>query len=305
MSIRRPSGFCHTGVRPAAARRGFSLLELLAVIAIMALLSTMAVTSYFSAVRGMASRSAKRHFENALVQARQRACMDGVRVSLMAFNESLSYDTTGQKIQESAGCYVVCREIGRISWVPDSQTYLVDEFADLKKLFPAPFDDTGAPVDLNGKTDSFFSNAGLLRLYNLDKGFWTEVRPYAQEKPVGGADASLLYSETVGAANDTYTFNAYAFVLQGNKSVNAEKWEVGDAYGVEVAPVQSLPKKYLFDTLDKYTLNKVLCVTFEPDGSRSTNAKNSNRSFTIKDTTTGGKSVTFSVEDNGTITVPK
>ena len=303
MSTHRQSGFGHTGAT-RAARHGFSLLELLAVIAIMALLSTMAVTSYFSAVRGMASRSAKRHFENALVQARQRACMDGVRVSLMAFNESIAYDTAGQKIVESVGCYVVCREIGRVSWVPDSQAYLVDEFADLQKLFPAPLDDDGKPVDLKGQSDTFFSSAGLLRLYNLDKGFWTEVRPYAQEKPVGGANSPLLYSERVGASEDSHTFNAYSFVLQGKKSSNAENWEVGDAYGVEVSPIQSLPKKYLFDTMDKFNLNTVLCVTFEPDGSRSKNAKNTNKSFTIKDTTPSGKSVTFSVEDNGTIDIP-
>ncbi len=297
MSTHKASGFWHTGATPAA-RRGFSLLELLAVIAIMALLSTMAVTSYFSAVRGMASRSAKRHFYEALLQARQRACMDGVRVSLMAFNESVSYDTTGQKIVESAGCYVVCREIGRISYI-SANKYLFDEYADLQKLFPAPRDDNGEPIDLDGKDDLFFSRAGLLRLYNLDNGSWTQVRPYAQEKSMG--TANLLYSGQILPSQNNRPFNAYAFVLQGEKSTGAQSWEVGDAYGVEVSQVQSLPKKYLFASMNKDNLDSVLCVTFEPDGSRVKNKKNNNKSFTITDTTTGGKSITYTVEDDGSI----
>ena len=59
---------------------GFSLLELLAVMSIMALLTTLAVTSYFSAVRGMGRRSAVNNLANTLIQARQRACMDNARV---------------------------------------------------------------------------------------------------------------------------------------------------------------------------------------------------------------------------------
>lgn len=73
----------------------------------MALLSTLAVTSYFGAVRGMSIRSAKRHFENALVQARQRACIDGARVSLIAFNEIASYESDGITVKDMAACFVV------------------------------------------------------------------------------------------------------------------------------------------------------------------------------------------------------
>lgn len=290
MSTHRQAKLRRTSVTPAP-RDGFSLLELLAVISIMALLSTLAVTSYFSAVRGMAFRSAKRHFENALVQARQRACMDGVRVSVMAFNEVVSYDTGGKQITDTAACYVVCKEIGRFSFISGAD-YFVDEFADLEKLFAAPVDAKGKPLSLSG--DDFF-NAGLLRLYNLDQGSWTHVRPYAEQKTFGG-NSTLLYS------GGTHMFKAYAFVKdsKGTASTGATKWEVGDAYGVEVAPVQSLPKKYLFKDLDKDNVKKVLCVTFEPDGS----CKSSPSSFTIQNTVPGGKAITFKVDSNGKITVP-
>ena len=294
MSIQRHLGFWHLGVTPAQ-RSGFSLLELLAVIAIMALLSTLAVTSYFSAIRGMATRSAKRHFENALVQARQRACLEGVRVSLMAFNETVAYDTAGQKISDFAASYVVCKEIGRLSFVPDNQAYLVDEFADLDILFPVPIDPaTGKPMVVSGKNDAFFISAGLIRLYNLNKGCWWQVRPYAEEKTLG--DDRLLYQNT------THPFKAYALVVQGSKSDNPAPWEVGDAYGVEVAPVQSLPKKYTFEGLDKDNTKRVLCVTFEPDGSRSSE-ENQTKAFTIKGI--AGETFTYSISDKGLITIPK
>ena len=289
MSTHRQANLRHAGVT-ATPRDGFSLLELLAVISIMALLSTLAVTSYFSAVRGMAFRSAKRHFENALVQARQRACMDGVRVSVMAFNEVVAYDTEGQDITDTAACYVVCKEIGRFSFIPDNQEYFVDEFADLETLFPVPRGANGQPLNL-GAADFF--NAGLLRLYNLDQGFWTQVRPYAEQKTVGNINSPLIYS------GDSHTFKAYAFVKQGKQSTGAQKWKVGEAYGVEVAPVQSLPKKYLFANMNKDNVNKVICVTFEPDGSCK-----AAQSFTIVSTAAGGKNLTFKIDNKGIINIP-
>ncbi len=279
-------------------RCGFSLLELLAVISIMALLSTMAVTSYFSAVRGMAFRSAKRHFLNALDQAHQRACMDGVRVSLVAFNEPVTYDVSGADVKEFAACYVVCREIGRISFASQrkGKNYLFDEFSDLGKLFPVPRDAQGAPVNVSNYSEQDWINVGLLRLYNLSKGGYTQVRPYAEEDEVG--KATLLYS------GGTPPIRAHALVVEGMEWKGKGKWTwaVGDAYGVEVSPVQSLPKKYEFEELDKDNMKGVICVTFEPDGSRSSNDKK----FTIKDgpLNTSNKSL-YEIDADGTIRSPE
>ena len=57
-------------------KRGFTLIELLTVMSIMGMLTTIAVTSYFSAIRGMARRSALKHLADTMVSARQRACME-------------------------------------------------------------------------------------------------------------------------------------------------------------------------------------------------------------------------------------
>ena len=114
-------------------RGGFSLIELLAVMAIVAMLSTLAVTSYFSAIRGMSSRTARDNFYNALMMARQRACIDGCRVSLIVFNEAAAFDASGTAISDLAASFVVCRELGRFSFV--SENFLFDEFSDLGSLF--------------------------------------------------------------------------------------------------------------------------------------------------------------------------
>ena len=263
---------------------GFSLLELLAVMSIMALLSTLAVTSYFGAVRGMSIRSAKRHFENALVQARQRACIDGARVSLIAFNEITAFESNSKEIKEMAACFVVCKEMGRISYV--SGAYLFDEFSELKQLFGT--DSSSGSGDL--------SREGGIRLYNLNEGSWTLVRPFVEKRELG-SQSRLLYS------GGTLTFEVYAFESTGVKSSNAgTSWEVGDAYGIEVSPVQSLPKGFTFSGLGSKSVTDVKFVTFEADGTRRSG---STGSFTIQaPKSAGGGSFTFTVSSDGKIGYP-
>ena len=275
----------HTSLTDARApRRGFSLLELLAVMSIMALLSTLAVTSYFSAVRGMANRSARRNFENSLVLARQRACIDGARVSLIAFNEVASYDTDGKTVKDMAASYVVCKEIGRLSLV--SGLYLFDEFSDLKQLF-------GEATSEDASSSSY---RGGIRLYNLDAGSWTLVKPNVVQKDEG-SQVELLYSDR------SYQFKAHAFEMMsgtGTKSTGTgtRDWKAGDSYGVEVAPVQSLPKGFTFGELSDTDMTDVQHVTFEPDGT-ATEAK----TFTIKGSKAeGGESFPFNVDTEGRIT---
>jgi len=282
------------GRRQSERATGFSLLELLAVMAIMALLSTLAVTSYFGAVRGMSLRSAKRHFESALVQARQRACIDGTRVSLMAYNEIVSYDDQGKDIEDMAACYVVCKEIGRISYV--SGNYLFDEFADLGQLFN---------VGDSRSTGNVMTEGGI-RLYNLSRGTWTLVRPFVSTQEVGSA-VQLLYT------GRSHRFKAYAFQKQQGTGVQSSgsgsgTWEVGDSYGIEVSPVQFLPKGFLFSGLldSESSLTDVKYVTFESDGTRRTAGSSGNDGqFTIKaPPAAGGGEFVFTIAPDGKITYP-
>jgi prepilin-type N-terminal cleavage/methylation domain-containing protein len=258
------------------SRRGFSLLELLAVMSIMAMLTTLAVTSYFSAIRGMTRRSAVKHLANTLILARQRACMEGTRVSVMVFNEVSGYDNAGrEKIVPS---YVVCKEVGRISSM--SSGILIDEFAPLNKMFGT------ATLDA--------SYLGSIRLYNLTQGKWSNVLPSVTEHKLTGRASA--YQMAKSGTEVLYDIPAYGFVKNTKvPNQNDATWQAGDSYGIEAAPVSSLPRGFEFDELQE-SLSKVVCVTFKPDGSST------DKTVGIRTTQTPVTRSRVSVQSDGTIT---
>lgn len=243
------------------AKHGFSLLELMAVMSIMAMLSTIAVTGYFSAVRGMARRSAVKHIVNTLVLARQRATLEGSRISVMLYNENVGDDEDGKAVVIPS--YVVCKELGAISSKSGSDL-LLDEFESLGKLF-----------NVGGGNLSLSAGDMLsMRLYNMTVGGWWEVLPRVEEKygVVDGRES--VYDRARGVSATTYDLPVYA--IQKNQAVTSQRgtaneppggWRIGHTYGIEAAPVNSLPRGILFRDLDESESRPAVCITFRPDGS--------------------------------------
>lgn len=120
---------------------GFTLIELLTVMAIMALLSTVVVSSYFGIMRGAATRAAGQHLKATIDFTRQRACTDGTSTYLWFLGSN---------------AYAVCRQAGVVSEF-EYPTYIIDYYTDL-----TVFEDT-------------LSYAGT-RVYNLDKDTRFEIR---------------------------------------------------------------------------------------------------------------------------------
>ena len=262
--------------RLISGRRGFSLLELLAVMSIMAMLTTLAVVSYFGSIRGMTRRSAVKQLANTLILARQRACMEGARVSVMIYNEVTGYkkndagDYTSEPVV--APSYVVCKEIGRISFI--SGVNLVDEYASLDSTFTV-----GNPGG---------STLVSTRLYNLTQGKWSNVYTTVKE-----------HKRKVFSAYDPdaeYEIKAYAFVENSSVSnPNKASWDVGDAYGVEVAPVNALPNGFEFSELGD-SLSQVVSVTFQPDGTAN------NETLRITELRPPQKRIEMKIAQDGSIT---
>jgi prepilin-type N-terminal cleavage/methylation domain-containing protein len=228
-------------------RRGFTLLELLAVMAIMVMLTTLAVTSYFSAVRGMARRSALKSLVNTLILARQRACMESTRFSVVMFNE-----LTGKTDTDVTPSYIVSKGLGQITTISGQR--LIDEFTALDQLF---------------STTSLGDNyKGAIRLYNLAKGGWSYIYPWVSKTD------NLLSDRVSGTTGARYKIQAWYFTKNsGVRNYNEPSggWGIGDVYGVEAAPLRALPRNFWFTRLGE-TANESFTVTFRPDGALDSNA---------------------------------
>ncbi len=247
--------------RARGGRRGFSLMELLAVMSIMALLTTLAVISYFGAVRGMTRRSAVKHFANTLILARQRACMENSRISVVVFNE-----ITGLKSDDVTPSYVICKELGRLTYIRNGS--LVDEFTELDKIF--------------GTEKLSYTYRGSIKLYNLSRGKWSNVYPWVEPYPFRNnsglsgrhsasgdprPQAGQTYMKPIELSSG-YTLPVFAFGINTtlqNPNAADNDWEVGDAYGIEAGPVGALPRNFLFSELNK-SVSDAITITFTPDG---------------------------------------
>ncbi len=261
---------------------GFSLLELLAVMSIMGLLTTLAVTSYFGAARGMARRGAIKHMVNTLTLARQRACMDNSRVSVVLYNEVsgiLDADSGGTQTAVIPS-YVVCKEVGKISLVTGN--YLVDEFNALDTMFTT------------AKLENSASYKGGFRVYNLSEGGFSFVFPWVVNSEAMIQGRQSPYKPRPIA--DT-RINAWCFEINRNVPVREDgnQWNVGDSYGVEAAPVQTLPKLFEFKEL-KDNIASIQVITFLPDG----RALNSEK-ITISETRPPMKSTDIDISKEGVI----
>lgn len=225
--------------RPYTSRSqsGFSLLELLAVMSIIATLTTLAVTSYFSAVRGMARRSTVNNLANTLILAHQRACIESACFSVIMFNEAKGNDD-----KDVTPSYVVCKEVGKITATSGSK--LIDEFTPLNELF---------------STDPRVGKNGVMRLYNLSEGKWTWVQKFVES-----AD---LTSRKSAYHSATYDLSPFGFTISDSNgdNPNAATWEVGDSYGIEATAVRALNRHFYFKALGK-NKSGVLRVTFATDG---------------------------------------
>ena len=212
---------------------GFTLLELLIVMALMVLLSTIMVTSYFGAQRAASYTASATDVRNALTFARQRACMNGKR-TFLAFTNATDF--------------IVVQPIGKISCIQGD--YYYDGYTDM--------------------ADN--ANAGnRTRLYNLQTfanhlAQIDVITMEADRDPLfkGQTVARITFYNGNDEVDSSGKSTKKAGVL---KPPASEHWDKDVPYGVAVSTLQRLPKGFeaKFSGGDSEGSNHY--VVFNPDGS--------------------------------------
>lgn len=227
-------------------REGFTILELIAVIGIIAVIGTAVIGGFSGMMKGVARRSVVDSVRRALNLARQEACVDG--------NDTYLYPVDVNR-------YAIVRKAGTITGTGTGSRKVTLEGV-------APFETSIAGggkwildefADLSGSTETFVVDQ------NLNQGDLIEAfKDYGGSMVFDmkdGVYATVAFSPFRDKDNDVWVFG-----IHGTTS-----FDKGHDYGWVTHPIQSLPEGYVFkgtyNTSDgSYKSKHGICVHFQSDG---------------------------------------
>ena len=209
-------------------RKGFTLVELLAVMGLMGLMAAMAIGGYSAVVRGMSDRAALDAAKGLADAAWQRAIMDGKRTQIYLFDEVLKTDSEMSAGMVS-GVAIAVRPVGRISAI--SGNLFCDEFSDLESSY-------GVVGESDTDDGDKKENKSNFRLYNLAQTNYAVVKEYVS--PYEFSEDTL-----VTTSGNKEVFEQRDFTIYGFEYVSGAKFKVGQEYGKEFM-VTRLPPGYTF-----------------------------------------------------------
>lgn len=260
--------------RHPESRGGFTLLELIAVIGIVVVMTTLVVGGYNGMMTSMAEGSAVQTIERALSLARQEAAIDGNDTYFFLVNVDRF------ALVRKAGV-VTDVKTGKQNWgirdqAVEPKRWVVDAYADLADRTEA----LGFDADNNEAAKLQGDYEGSL-VFNIEDGIMARVRTPARW--VGDLDAWVF------GADDLPGFSG-----------GATSFDAGDAYGWVSHPVFGLPEGWVF--ADSHvngefdaTKAKDCTIHYEPGGNIEQRVElklynpTTERSFSIIATQTGVK----------------
>ena len=231
-------------------KKGFTLLELLVVVAIMGLLGTAATNAYTSLVRGMNERSAIASASGVLRAASERAQIDRVPTAVFCYNRLIKAPTATEN-GVVAGVMTAIRRSGRVTYV--SGNYIYDEFADLDHTYEVAESD-GELSRGSGWRLFFFGGNNMSRMeYSI-----------VSDRVMSDEPTVTLFTGNGNTVQTNLFTSAY---YDTHKSAYPHTWKTGDAYGFEFNELQ-LPEGMIFGDNIPTDANKyeiIDTLVFDPE----------------------------------------
>ena len=250
-------------------RAGFTLVELLVVIGLMALLGTISIGGYFAASRGMKTRGAVQDTISFVRHAQQLAVIDNVPVAVLFLNR---WTGTKREGAEMYGTALTIKMVGRISNISGSGKkatggsvgpMLIDEYADWNASYPH---DAGSSGDERGmrlynmRNIETTAKGGIENCSSLMNNWVGYVRMSSQQNNEVLVTAGMLTQDWCSAFQKNASDNRrnssidydngndfrWGFGFhQKNDGLTQASWKIGDGYGVEAGSFD-LPRGFIF-----------------------------------------------------------
>ena len=255
--------------RRSAARSGFTLLELVAVIGIIAIMAIVVVGGFNGIVRAISRDTGSSAIRRALNLARQQACVDGEDVYVWVtgldtyvlvrkagtISDRRASDDAASSFEWGNGKSLSNLGYGKALWI-------FDAYADL------------APAGINLSFDDSYDEDAVRFVFDQYKGLLVfDMKDQAM--------ANVIVPPRFNPGADAWFFGV-------DSSEAGSAFKAGSDYGWLVLPVQYLPKGYVFNDVvgndGSFDRNKKIFARFLPTGALSTDSADS---FTVLETSTG------------------
>ena len=205
-------------------RKGFTLLELLAVVAIMGMLGVAAAASYGALTNGMKDRGTCAAATAVMRGAKERARIDRMPTVVYCYNVCIRESKNQDDSSIVIGRMTAIRRVGRISYIRDR--YLFDEFADLEKSYAWTNDEN----DLNQM------RGHRLFKYNDERSVGKKMEYSIVADDVYCDDQMQMVTTFSGGVNNRTNILLSAFYDLGTSDRSPSGgWKIGDGYAAEFA----------------------------------------------------------------------
>lgn len=238
-------------------RKGFTLLELLAVVAIMGMLGVAAAASYGALTNGMKDRGTCAAATALLRGAKERARIDRMPTVVYCYNVCIRESKHQDDSSIVVGRMTAIRRVGRISYIRDR--YLFDEFADLEKSY----------AWTNDENELGQMRGHRLFKYNDERSVGKKMEYSIVADDVYSDDEMQMVTTFSGGVNNRTNILLSAFYDLGTSDRSPSGgWKIGDGYAAEFAELD-LPEGYVFGSSalprKEGQISEFEAICFDPD----------------------------------------